>query len=132
MFVIEAEAERKQSLQEYHFAGLREHEADPRGAWVHVSSTSGAGLCRHMIRGRVGVWASGRAQRAAHHVSMELVGLEQVVGVAAVGALQQPPAPRQEHAALYRQPLRPARARLMEIKAADKRVSWSYLQLLVC
>lgn len=40
-----------------------------------------------------------------HHVSMQLVGLEQVVRVAAVGALQQARAPRHKHAALQRQPL---------------------------
>ena len=42
----------------------------------------------------------------AHHVRVQLVRLEQVVRIAAVGPLQQALVPRQEHAALQRQALR--------------------------
>jgi len=46
------------------------------------------------------------AEGGAHHVCVQLVRLEQVVRIAAVGPLQQALVPRQEHAALQRQALR--------------------------
>jgi hypothetical protein len=46
------------------------------------------------------------AEGGAHHVRVQLVRLEEVVGIAAVGPLQQALVPRQEHATLQREALR--------------------------